>query len=254
MYGKSKHCAIIQWTISQPFGIIVDMREYAYGQTPPDIGERAFSLAWLAGARHLKAPSAGESFWHSHSEAQLMYCFKGEFGYEFDGRASAILTAGHYIVIPARLRHRHLQAIDPAGHRIELLIRPPRGNSTFSLFPCSVAKSLLASLLAKACRPMQASRDLARAFLRLDAFAERGEASLSPDELALARTLATLAFQACAGEDAELHGEKPNVRLMDEATSWLGRRFSENGGMDALGAGLGVSGPRLFRLFHSSAF
>ena len=49
--------------------------EYAYGQTPPDIGEKAFSLGWIAGARHLKAPSAGESFWHAHGEVQLMYCF-----------------------------------------------------------------------------------------------------------------------------------------------------------------------------------
>ncbi|MBQ2345766.1 MAG: helix-turn-helix domain-containing protein [Kiritimatiellae bacterium] len=226
------------------------MGEYAYGQTPPDIGERALSLSWLAGARHLKAPSAGESFWHAHGEAQLMYCFKGEFGYEFEGRASAVLTAGHYIVIPARLRHRHLQAIDPAGHRIELLVRPPRREAAFSLFPRSVAKSLLGSLLAKACRPVQASRDLARAFLRLDALAERGEKSLSPEELALARTLASLAFHICAGEDADVHGEKPGVRLMDEATSWLERHFAENVRMDALVAYMGYSRSRLFDLFR----
>ena len=226
------------------------MAEYAYGQTPPDIGEKAFSLAWLAGARHLKAPSAGESFWHAHGEVQLLFCFKGEFEYEFAGRASAVLTAGHYIVIPARLRHRHLQAIDPAGHRIELLVRPPRREAAFSLFPRSVAKSLLGSLRAKACRPVQASRALARAFLRLDALAERGEKSLSPEELALARTLASLAFHICAGEDADVHGEKPGVRLMDEATSWLERHFAENVRMDALVAYMGYSRSRLFDLFR----
>ena len=226
------------------------MAEYAYGQTPPDIGEKAFSLAWLAGARHLKAPSAGESFWHAHGEVQLLFCFKGEFEYEFEGRPGAVLTAGHYIVIPARLKHRHMQAIDPAGHRIELLMRPPRAGADYSLFPHSVARALLSSLLEKSCRPVQASRDLVRIFLRLDALAELGEGSLSPRQLALARTLAALVLQACAGNDAEVHGAKPETRLMDEATAWLERHFAEDVKMDGLVAYMGYSRSRLFDLFR----
>lgn len=226
------------------------MAEYAYGQTPPDIGEKAFSLAWLAGVRHLKAPSAGESFWHAHGEVQLLFCFKGEFGYEFAGRPGAVLTAGHYIAIPARLKHRHMQAIDPAGHRIELLVRPPRAEAAYSLFPRSVARSLLASLLEKACRPVQASRDLVRVFLRLDALAELGEGSLSPGQLALARTLAALALQSCAVDDSEMQKAKPETRLMDEATAWLETHFAENVRMDALVAYMGYSRSRLFDLFR----
>ena len=230
------------------------MRTYAYGQTPPDIGERDFSTPWLVGVRHLKAPAAGESFWHAHDEAQIMYCFKGEYGYEFEGRPPAVLAAGHFISIPAGVRHRHVQAIDPAGHRIELLVRERGGKGRFALFPPSVAASLVASLLAAACRPHRASRDLARVFLRLDAFAARGARDLSPAELALARALASLALLACAGADAgedfAADGAKADARLMDEAVTWLERHFAENVRMDRLVAYMGYSRSRLFDLFR----
>ena len=102
------------------------MAKYAYGQQPSDLGEKDLSLGWLSGVRHLRMNAAGESFWHSHREMQLLYCIKGEFGYEFGDGSAETLTAGHWIVIPARLKHRHVQAIDPAGHRVEMLAKVPR--------------------------------------------------------------------------------------------------------------------------------
>jgi AraC-like DNA-binding protein len=226
------------------------MRKYAYGQTPPDIGENDFALSWLAGVRHLKMPSAGESFWHEHGEVQIMHCFKGEFGYEFEGHPPAVLTAGHYIVIPACLRHRHMNSIDPAGHRIELLVHPPKGKCAFSLAPRSVVKSLLETVVSSACRPVAAPHGLGRLLLRLDALAARGAKSLSPEELALARSLATLALHLCAGADAAAHDEKPDVRLMDEAVAWLERHFAESVRMESLVAYMGYSRSRLFDLFR----
>ncbi len=227
------------------------MAKYAYGQQPSDLGERDLSLGWLVGVRHLRMTSAGESFWHSHREMQLLYCIKGEFGYEFENGGAETLTAGHYIVIPAHLRHRHMQAIDPAGHRVEMLAKVPRVKGEYAAFPPAVAKSLVASLLCEPCKARAASRELDVIFRWLDELAGRGAKDLSAEELALARTLASLAFQACAGaDDASARRAKPEARLMDEATAWLKEHFAENVRMDSLVDYMGYSRSRLFDLFR----
>ena len=227
------------------------MAKYAYGQQPSDLGEKDLSLGWLSGVRHLRMNAAGESFWHSHREMQLLYCIKGEFGYEFGDGSAETLTAGHWIVIPARLKHRHVQAIDPAGHRVEMLAKVPRSKGAYATFPPAVAKSLVASLLREPCRACAASRELDAVFRRLDDLAERGAKDLSPEELALARTLASLAFQSCAGaDDAVARRAKPEARLMDEATAWLKGHFAENVRMKSLVEYMGYSRSRLFDLFR----
>ena len=226
------------------------MGEYAYGQQPPDIGAADFGLGWLAGVRHLRMSAAGESFWHAHREIQLLYCIKGEFGYVFESGPSEILTAGHYIVIPAGLRHRHVQAIDPAGHRIELLVQPPRGKSDYGTIPPAVAAKLVDTLLRTPCAAQNASRDLDKAFRRLDALAACGARALSPADLALARTLASLALQLCAEPPQETVPKRADGRLMDEAVAWLERHFGENVRMERLVAYMGYSRSRLFDLFR----
>ncbi len=227
------------------------MAKYAYGQQPSDLGESDLRLGWLVGVRHLRASYAAESFWHSHRETQIMYCIKGEFGYEFADGTTETLTAGQYIVIPSHLRHRHVQAIDPAGHRVEMLAKVPRSKGEYAAFPPSVAKSIAASLLREPCRARTASRDLDAVFRRLDGLAERGARALSQEELALARTLASLAFQTCASDGSDAaRNAKPEARLMDEATAWLKEHFSENVRMPALVEYMGYSRSRLFDLFR----
>ncbi len=227
------------------------MAKFAYGQQPSDLGDKDLLLGWLAGVRHLRMTSAGESFWHSHREMQLLYCIKGEFGYEFEDGSAETLTSGHYIVIPAHLKHRHVLAIDPAGHRVEMLAKAPRTKGEYAAFPTSVAKSLLASLMKNPCKARQASPGLDVVFRRLDELAARGAENLSPQELALARTLASLAFQACAtADDAASFGARPETRLMDEATAWLKEHFAENVKMSKLVEYMGYSRSRLFDLFR----
>lgn len=224
--------------------------KYAYGQQPPDIGERAFALGWLAGVRHLKMSSASGSFWHSHGEIQFLYCIKGEFGYEFERHAPAVLTAGHFIAIPPGLRHRHQQAIDPAGHRIEALVRPSAPRGALSPFPRKVARSLAAALLREPCRPVPVPRPLGQTFLELDALAARGERDLSPEDLALARTLASIALLRCAEPRGDAQPARADARLMDEAVTWLERHHAENVRMDRLVDYMGYSRSRLFELFR----
>ena len=226
------------------------MKNYAYGHMPPDIGATAFGLSWLAGVRHLQSPAAGKSFWHEHAEMQIMHCFKGEFEYEFDGHPPAVLTTGHYIVIPANLRHRHMNSIDPAGHRIELLVRKPSGRPAFSFAAPSVVRSLIASIAANACRPIATPHPLALLFKHLDALAAQGAKALSQTELSRARALAALSLHACADSGIAVREERVYGRVMGEATAWLEGHFAEDVKMDSLVDYMGYSRSHLFELFR----
>ena len=230
------------------------MAKYAYGQQPSDLRDGELGLGWLAGVRHLKSLSATGSFWHTHEQIQLLYCIRGEFSYEFLEHAPVVLTAGHFIAIPARMAHRHLQAIDPAGHRVEMLIRTrPSGKRTFGVFPPKQATRLVAELSRHACTPVPCSRELSALFLELDELAARGGKRHTPDELALARTLSCLILQRCSPSSRvqlESPGSSSGTRLMDEAVDWLKAHYMERVRLNRLVSYMGYSRSRLFELFR----
>ena len=220
-----------------------------YGQQPSDLDERHLKLGWVKGVRHLKSLSAAGSFWHTHDAVQLLYCIKGEFGYEFEDRASVILPAGRFIVIPAGLPHRHVQAIDPAGHRIEILLAHPRTRrGAFVGFTPRVYRDLLAQLLTRRCRSLPVTRELAALFIELDGLAERGARALSATELALARALATMILLRTA-DPRRVPSAKAPTRLMEEAVAWLKAHYAERVRIERLVAYMGYSKSRFFTLF-----
>ena len=223
-----------------------------YGQQPSDLDDRTLRLGWLKGVRHLKSLSATGSFWHVHDAIQLLYCMKGEFGYEFEARESVILTAGHFIVIPAGLPHRHVQAIDPAGHRVELLLAHPRTRRLrLDGLSARVYRDQVAELLTRRCRPLPATKDLAALFVELDGYAERGAAALSETERALARAVATLALLRAAAPRRPAAAAPGATRLMAEAVTWLKAHHAERVRIDRLVAYMGYSKSRFFTLFKA---
>ena len=225
------------------------MQKYAYGQRPSDIPAQRLALGWLRAVRHLQSRAATESYWHVHEEIQVLYRIKGETPYEFRERPSVVLTAGHLIVIPAGLEHRHLKAIDPAGHRVELLLAPSAAReATYGLFSESQARALAKALQEHACTPVACSRGLQGNFAELDALAVRGK-SLSEAEVALARTLASLILQRCATQPQAAAGRPFEVRLMDETLAWLEAHYAEPIDIDRLVAYTGYSRSRLFDIF-----
>ena len=231
------------------------MAKYAYGQQPSDLRDGELGLGWLAGVRHLKSLSATGSFWHTHEQIQLLYCIRGEFTYEFRDRAPVVLTAGHFIAIPARMAHRHLQAIDPAGHRVEMLIRTSlSGKSAFGVFPPGQVARLITGLSRRACTPVPCSRELSALFLELDELAARGgKRRLTTDGLALARTLSCLILQRCTPA-SRIQPEQPEpssgTRLMNEAVDWLKAHHAERVRLNRLVSFMGYSRSRLFELFR----
>lgn len=226
------------------------MKEYAYGQQPSDLPVKTLGLGWLAGVRHLKTSTATSSFWHTHREIQLLYCIRGEFSYEFRSCPPVVLTAGHLIVIPAGMEHRLNEAIDPAGHRVELLIGTGGEKATFRLFSTAVARSLVAALSERICTPVACSRELTGLFLELDGLASR-TTGLSAEEIALARTLSCLILQRCTVQHRNAAAPRTDTRLMDEAVTWLKNHYAEDIRMERLVAYMGYSRSRLFELFKA---
>lgn len=227
------------------------MAKYAYGQQPSDIPQPRLGLGWLRAVRHLKSASATGSFWHTHPAMQILYCIKGEFTYEFRDMPPVVLTAGHYIAIPAGLEHRHIKAIDPAGHRIELLADPTlAAESEYALMPAGLAAAKLDMIGRRACAATGCSRPLQALFTELDALAMRG-GELDESDLALARTIATLVLQRCAGD-----GERPvertaEVRLVDDVLAWLEKHFREEVDVERIVSYMGYSRSRTFELFKA---
>ncbi len=225
------------------------MFKYAYGQQPSDISPPGLGLGWLRAVRHLKSTSATGSFWHVHPAMQILYCIKGEFVYEFRELPPVVLTAGHLIAIPAGLEHRHLKAIDPVGHRIELLADASlSGEAEYSVMPAKLVEEKLDLIGSCACTAKACSRPLQALFTELDALAMRG-AKLDESDLALARTIATLVLQRCAG-DCKLPAERASeVRLVDEVLSWLEKNFRSDVNVDRIVCYMGYSRSRTFELF-----
>lgn len=225
------------------------METERYGQQPSDLDERFLQLGWLKGIRHLKSLSAKGSFWHVHDAIQLLYCIKGEFGYEFEDRANVILPAGHFIVIPANLSHRHVQAIDPAGHRVELLLEHPSARRLrLSGLSSSVYRDLIAQLLTCRCKALPVTKDLAALFAELDDAAARGACNLSETECAVVRTISTLILLRSA-DPQRAPVTKGSTRLMAEAVTWLAAHHAEHVRIDRLIAYMGYSKSRFFTLF-----
>ena len=225
------------------------MGKYAYGQQPSDIPPQKLGLGWLRAVRHLKSMSATGSFWHVHEAMQILCCIKGEFVYEFREKPPVVLTAGHFIAIPTGIEHRHIRAIDPAGHRIELLADASlAGEAEYSLMRPELVAEKLDMIGARECNATACSRHLQSLFTELDALAMRG-GGLGESDLALARTVATLVLQRCAGDGEMLSERASEVRLVDEVLAWLEKHFMEDVDVDRIVSYMGYSRSRTFELF-----
>jgi len=227
------------------------MGKFAYGQQPSDITGAQLKLGWIRGVRHLKSLSAAGSFWHSHDDTQFLYCIRGEFTYEFRDRAPVILTVGHAIVIPPNTPHRHLQAIDPAGHRVELLIaRRISRIGRYSTIPLPLVNALLRRISRADFQTVACNRGRAALFESLDTLAERASAGrLSETELALARTLLCRILLDCEEQRPPSAARRTEARMMDSAIRWLEQHFAENIRLSRLVTYMGYSRAQFFVLF-----
>ena len=234
--------------IVRRFGYDTGMRKHAYGQRPPDIGERTFALGWLSGVRHIVYRSARASQWHSHPEDALLFCIRGEYTYEFRDHTPVTLTAGSYLAFPRGLVHRHLQAIDPIGIRLEMLLRPENATD-FALKRCET-RNCIRGIFAQPLVARPCARQLLTAVRGLDAFAANGEKRMDFIDRARARLLAMSILLGCVRDEC---APKPQVSpvKMDTVTAWMESHLAERLDIDRIVAHLGYSRTHVFTLFRN---
>jgi len=227
------------------------MEHYAYGQQPSDITASQLALGWARGIRHLRSLSAGGSYWHAHDELQVLFCIRGEFTYEFKERPPVVLTAGHAIAIPSKTLHRHMWAIDPAGHRIEILLsssRPTAGR--YALMSDRTVRQLLGKLTQRTFTAIRCSRSVSERFVALDNLAQTAHArNLSEVEKVLVRSLLCQTLVDIADTDRVAQQPRQETRLMSSAVAWLKQHFAEEVRLQRLVTYMGYSRARFFVLF-----
>ena len=206
-------------------------------------------MGWLSSIRHIHTLSAFGSKWHTHEDIQLMFSLKGEFEYEFKNAPTVTLAAKQFLVIPPNVEHRHANAIDPTGLRLEMRISPKRLRAPrFGLFSSKTGKDLIDRLTgfrgsAHVCTPR-----LSVLISELNAIVSRCENGLSSIDLVAVRSLSTLVLLKCL-DSREAASPDDEHSVIDNATAWLEEHLCENIGIDDLTKHIGFSRTWLQTLF-----
>ena len=206
-------------------------------------------MGWLSSIRHIHTLSAFGSKWHTHEDIQLMFSLRGEFEYEFKDAPTVTLAAKQFLVIPPNVEHRHTNAIDPTGLRLEMRISPKRfRNPPFGMFAPKTGKELITCLLNLCGTSHTCTLQLSVLIAELNALVSRCENGLSPVELATVRTLSTLVLLKCLDSYG---ADSPNDErlIIGKATAWLDEHLCKNFGIDDLSEYIGYSRTWLQTLF-----
>lgn len=211
------------------------------------IGPRQLGLGWLAGISVLETKRAVTTDWHTHETTEMLFGIKGETRYEFRQHAPITLCAGSYLVIPAGIEHRVLDAIDEPGKRIGFNLRREntckRRFAVFEKRDYSIFREKLeaAGLSAHLCTSSMKSAmaELVR-LLRAE--------QLSSAEHGYMRILCCLVLYASILPPAPKSA--PRTKIVDEAVKWLENHYPEKVSIDRLAAYMGYSRARLFVLFR----
>lgn len=238
------------------------MKGFNYGHRPPEVPDRALDMCWISGIRHLRSRAARQSHWHTHREMTLLCCLSGEFIYEFGGRDQIILSAGSFMVIPAGMKHRHAQAIDPPGLRIELLLESGRADRRVghSVFSRAALKTLMNALAEKSCSAQPCPPNILPLFRRLATLSE-GNASegrttsrsdparWSECELAEMRIICSSILLDCATCDAAAKADDTQA-VIDKVMPWMEAHLAEKIGIDDFVRHIGYSRTHVFAIFR----
>ena len=180
-----------------------------------------------------------------------MCCLRGEYTYELHDIPAITLSAGHFIVIPAHVEHRHIRAVDPVGDRLEILLDPnPERTLQHSSFTRESCRTLHTALLKRALNPVKCDKNLMDACRELYGLAGRTARCLSPEELGFARTLcqSVLYRMACPSPSVQKRVAVPFA----EIAAWMESHLAERIDIERLVAHIGYSRTQVFTLFREN--
>ena len=212
------------------------------------IGKDRIRLDWLEEASFTHISTAVRTDWHSHDKLELLICLRGEVRYEFRGHPPAVLTAGNFLVIPARAQHRVSSAVDMPNKRIGLNLRNSSDRSApYSLFSAADYAHCRTRLERLAFRPVPCPPQMRQCAADLFALAGSPGRRMNSAELARFRTdCCSLLLSFVMSKPAV---DLPRKEVMANVVSWVRAHHAENIPVSRLVAHTGYSRARLFTLF-----
>ena len=90
-------------------------------------------LPLLIEAAAVRSPGAERLAWHSHAGVQLVFLISGATTYELESGRTLALPGGHFLVVPARTRHRGLNNVRMPSEVVSLTFNLRRGGRSPAL-------------------------------------------------------------------------------------------------------------------------
>lgn len=206
-------------------------------------------LPWLSEIASVYSSSALHMDWHRHPDGEIICCVKGEMAYEFRNHRPITLCNGEFLVIPAKTEHRLTSGIDAPSRRVSFLFKSKRTKPfLFSIFTGSAYRALLSRLSASGFKPKRFSASTRDTIVRLGHFLHRTPQRLTDIDKCEIRILICSLLVDCARGNGAIMS-KPEVKMMDEATAWLEKHFSEQVSIPLLVEHMGYGRTRFFSLF-----
>ncbi len=76
---------------------------------------KAFGLSFVHSIASIHNRNASRITWHEHSVAECLFVIEGSTEYEFIDHKTVDLPGGHFLIIPAFVRHRGVQDVRRPG-------------------------------------------------------------------------------------------------------------------------------------------
>lgn len=208
---------------------------------------RAFALPLVNRLSAIEVDSAQPIAWHTHDETEILFCLKGSLSYEFRRQKPLALHEGQFLVIPENVEHRLAGGIDAPCRRCSIFLDPPEKNPRTAPLSRKEHRDLTADLLAKRMRPRPFPARLQPDLQRIHGLVFSGARPTGRAKVEL--RIFTLSILLTLAASDVPPPQKPEVRLMKEATDWLGRNYAEQITVDDLIAYMGYGRTRFFTLF-----
>jgi AraC-like DNA-binding protein len=204
----------------------------------------------LIEAAAVRSPGAEWLGWHSHEGIQLVFLISGATTYELEAGRTLVLPGGHFLVVPAHIRHRGLNNMRMPSEAASLTFKLRRGERSPAL-PFTRAELVwMGSCFTEAgigVYPFGPAVKLIIPYLKAEIAAWNGSQT-TQDRRARLRLLVCAHILEAAREVALKPVERPNEIVM-AAVEYLRAHLDEPLSVAALTKHLGFSRARVFEQF-----
>jgi AraC-like DNA-binding protein len=212
---------------------------------------KAFGLSFVQAVASIHNRNASRITWHQHSMAECLFVIEGSTEYEFNDHRTVNLPGGHFLIIPAFVRHRGVQDVRRPGRlcsiQIDLDAKRTTSIAPFSTMEFRWLGKQLRSALSMSYSMNSELRRLTNAFSDRIGDFDRSQPNLTASlRLLICETLVEAAHQLSQPQTL------PPSEAVRAAMHFMNERYSESISMANVSEKIGISRSRLFVNFKSA--